>query len=235
MKYHNPFCDLTKFESALWITSSAVVTVSFIISPLHNYLTLAASLTGVTALIFMAKGYVIGQALTIAFSILYGIISFSQRYYGEMLTYLGMSAPAALLSLISWMRHKFNNSKEVKVSSISRTRAILCVPLTVTVTAFFYFILKLLGNANLIVSTISVTTSFVASYLTFCRSPFYALAYASNDIVLIVLWSAACINDISCVPMVLCFVMFLVNDLYAFFNWQRIKKKQNSISEKLSS
>ena len=99
--------------------------------------------------------------------------------------------------------------------------------LSAITTLVFYYILKALGNANLLFSTISITTSFAASYLTYCRSPYYALAYAANDIVLIVLWVLASLSDISYLPMIFCFVMFLVNDLYGFYNWQRIQKKQN--------
>lgn len=94
------------------------------------------------------------------------------------------------------------------------------------VTVAFYFILRALGNASLLVSTVSVTTSFAASYLTWCRSPWYAIGYAANDLVLIVLWAAASAQDISHLPMAVCFVMFFVNDLYGFVSWRRMQRRQ---------
>ncbi len=66
----------------------------------------------------------------------------------------------------------------------------------------------------------------MASALTFLRSPYYALFYAANDIVLIVLWSLASAENISYIPMVICFSCFFINDLYGFINWQRMKKRQ---------
>ena len=65
-----------------------------------------------------------------------------------------------------------------------------------------------------------------AVYLTFRRSPYFALAYAANDIVLIVLWILASISDIRYVSVVVCFVAFLFNDVYSFIRWQRMKKRQ---------
>ncbi|MBQ8412959.1 MAG: nicotinamide mononucleotide transporter, partial [Lachnospiraceae bacterium] len=100
------------------------------------------------------------------------------------------------------------------------------VLLATVVTVVFYFILEWLGNANLLVSTISITTSFVASYLTYLRSPYYAIGYSANDIILIILWIMATIESISYLPMVFCFVMFLANDLYGYYNWQRMRKRQ---------
>lgn len=227
MKIKNPFKALTKFEFALWLSSVAAVIISFLISP-QNPLSFIASLIGATALIFVAKGYVLGQILTVVFAVFYGIISFELRYYGEMITYLFMTSPIAIMAVVSWIKNPFEQSNEVKVNRMSKRQLFFMALLTAAVTFVFYFILKALGNANLWLSTVSVTTSFSASYLTFMRSPFYAVAYAANDIVLIALWVLAAIKDISYLPMIICFVLFLVNDIYGFVNWQRMQKRQEA-------
>lgn len=226
MRLKNPFKDLTKFELGLWITSVVVIIVSYIISGGEDVLTIIASLIGVTALIFVAKGYVLGQVLTVIFAVFYGIISFIFRYYGEMITYLCMTAPIAIMAMVSWMRNPYEDTKEVKVSHITKKQVRTMIMLATVVTIAFYFILGWLGNANLLVSTISITTSFIASYLTYLRSPYYAIGYSANDIVLIILWIMATIESISYLPMVFCFVMFLANDLYGYYNWQRMRKRQ---------
>ncbi len=226
MKFQNPFRDLTKFEWGLWLTSMAVIIISFFFSGGENRLTIISSLIGVTSLIFIAKGYVIGQVLMVIFAVFYGIISFYFQYYGEMITYLGMSGPIAAITVISWLRHPYEDTKEVEVSRLTKKKLASIAVLTVIVTVIFYFILGALGNANLIVSTLSVTTSFSASYLTYLRSPYYALVYAANDAVLIVLWILASIENISYLPMIFCFLMFFINDLYGFYSWRKMQKRQ---------
>ncbi len=218
--------SLTLFERVLWTLSAAVVCATFFIFKSTDYLTLCASLIGVTALIFVAKGHAVGQFLTIVFAIVYGIISFRFKYYGEMITYLCMSAPMALVSMISWIKHPYRDSDEVTVNRMTKKQIAVMLIFAAATTAAFYFILKALGNASLGVSTVSVTTSFFASYLTAMRSPYYALGYAANDLVLIVLWTIAAAKDIGSVPMVACFVMFAANDLYGFFNWKSMEKNQ---------
>ncbi len=228
MKKHNPFRSLSKFESTLWIISSITVASSYLASPSKDYLSLIASLIGVTALIFVSKGFAIGQVLTVVFAVFYGIISFYFKYYGEMITYLFMTSPIAILSVISWIKHPYKKTAEVTVNRMTKKQVFIMFLLAFTTTALFYFILKYIGNENLLFSTFSITTSFVASYLTLMRSPYYALAYALNDIVLIVLWSLAAIADIKYLPMIICFIMFLLNDAYGFYNWKRIQKRQQS-------
>ena len=229
MRLKNPFKDLTKFELSLWLTSIIVIIVSFAISGGDDILTIIASIIGVTALIFVAKGYVIGQVLTVVFAVFYGIISYFFRYYGEMITYLCMTAPIAVMAVISWIKNPYEGTKEVKVSHVTKKQVIIMMLLAGITTFAFYFILKAMDNANLLFSTISITTSFLASYLTFLRSPYYAVAYSANDVVLIVLWTMATLEDRSYLPMILCFVMFLINDMYGFFNWKRMRIRQENI------
>jgi len=230
-KITNPFRRLSPFEWGLWLTSLTVVTLSFLLSPERDLLSLFTSLIGVTALIFVSKGMVFGQVLCVIFAIAYGIVSYYFSYYGEMITYLGMSAPAAVASIISWLKNPYGDGKEVAVARLTKRNVALTATGTVLASVLFYFILGALDTANLIASTISVTTSFIASYLTFLRSPFYALGYAANDIVLIVLWVMAALSDSSYIPMVICFVMFFANDMYGFFNWRRIQSRQFSASQ----
>ena len=229
MRFKNPFKDLTKFELGLWLISVTVIIVSFAISGGGDILTIIASLIGVTALIFVAKGYVIGQILTVVFAVFYGIISYYFRYYGEMITYLCMTAPIAMMAVVSWIKNPYEGTKEVKVNHVNKKQVLIMSVLAALVTLAFYFILKAMGNANLLFSTISITTSFLASYLTFLRSPYYAVAYSANDVVLIVLWTMATLEDRSYLPMILCFVMFLINDMYGFLNWRRMRIRQENI------
>ena len=123
--------DFTGTEIVLWISSVILILVSFLIFGGSSYISLIASLIGVTALIFIAKDF---------------------------------------------------------------------------------------NTANLIPSTLSVTTSFMAVFLTFKRSPFYAFWYAANDVILIVLWSLAVAENISYMSVVVCFVAFFANDIYGFAN-----------------
>ena len=209
----------SKGEIMLWCLSIMLIIISFLVFDRENYLTLTASVVGATALIFNAKGNPAGQLLTVVFSILYGIISFTFAYYGEMITYLGMTAPMAVFAFLSWLRNPYGgNRAEVKVNRLKEREPVFMLALTAVITFIFYFILKFFA----------VTTSFLAVYLTFRRSAYFALAYAANDIVLIVLWTLAVLSDISYLSVIVCFIMFLVNDMYGYISWTKMQKRQAS-------
>lgn len=223
------FGCFSRAEWAIWLGSVLFITVSFVLFDRANYLTLSASVIGVTSLIFNAKGNAIGQLLMIVFSLLYSAISYSFAYYGEMITYLGMTLPMAIFALIAWLRNPYEGNKaEVKINTLCAREYAFMGLAAILVTVIFYFVLKSCHTANIIPSTLSVTTSFLAAYLTLRRSPYFALAYAANDVVLIVLWCLASFTNQRYVSVAVCFATFLCNDFYGFVSWKKMRARQTA-------
>lgn len=224
---HNPFAYLKKREWCLWVISLIVVALSNVLAGKADPITLSATLIGVTALIFVARGDVWGQILTVVFSILYAINSYSFRYYGEMITYLGMTAPIAVFSIITWLKNPGAEEKNtVQISRLTRKTTLIMLLSCTAVTVIFGYILKILDTPNLAFSILSIVTSYLASFLMLNRISYYALAYAANDVVLIILWIFASLDNISYLPMIACFLMFLANDIYGFASWKKREQKQ---------
>ena len=218
----HPWKTLTPREWRLWGVSILAVTLSDLASGGPDSLTLAAAWVGVTSLILAAKGNVWAQILMIVFSILYGVISFRFHYWGEMITYLGMTLPMAVWSTVTWLKNPSKeNGSEVAIQTLARRHLAALAASTVAVAAVFYYILKLLDTPNLFFSTVSIITSFLAAALTMLRSSYYAVGYAANDVVLIVLWVMASMENPAYIPVAVNFTIFLLNDLYGFISWKK--------------
>lgn len=223
----NPWKELSVKEWWLWSISMLIVTVSNLVGGSFDVLTLAATWVGITSLIFAAKGNVWAQFLMVAFSILYGIISFRFRYWGEMITYLGMTLPMAVWSAVTWLRNPSAGSEsEVAIRKLEKKHFLFLLVLSIVVTGAFYFILRWLETPNIVFSTLSVTTSFLAASLTMLRSSYYALGYAANDLVLIVLWGLAAAKDPVYIPVIINFMIFFMNDMYGFISWKKRERTQ---------
>ena len=226
------FRYFSRTDAVLWGISVFMIVLSAAVFRGGSVLAVIASLIGVTSIIINAKGHPAGQLMMIFFALFYGYISWTFSYYGEMMTYLGMTGPMALFSFITWLRNPFKEGRaEVRVNSLSTAETVFMCLLTAGVTLIFFYILRFFHTANLLPSTVSVTTSFAAVYLTMRRSAFFSLVYAMNDIVLIVLWAMASTEDVSYVSVLICFVMFLVSDIYGFVCWMNMKKRQAAENE----
>ena len=137
------FRSFTGFEWALWIGSVAVTVAAFLLTGNTQYYYLFGSVLGATALILVSKGNVAGQILVVFFSIFYAAVSYRLRYFGEMITYLGMSLPIAVVAVVTWLKNPFRGNKtEVTVNHISASEYVLLVLGGIAVTVAFYFILR---------------------------------------------------------------------------------------------
>lgn len=216
---------MTKKECILWIGSLILLVGTEVLAGNIDTLTTVAAFIGITSLIFAAQGNVWSPVLMVVFCILYGIISYEFRYWGELITYVFMSLPMAVWSIYTWMKNS-NKGGRVKIRQMTgKLFFVLCI-ITIAVTVVFYVILKLLHTPNLIFSTISVSTSFLAASFTLLRSSYYALGYAANDLVLIVLWLLASMQDLGYLPVAMNFFIFFVNDMYGFICWKKREKKE---------
>lgn len=229
MNLKNAWTYFTPAEKALWAGSVLLIIGSFLLFGGDSWLTLAASLIGVTSLLFNAKANPLGPLLMVLFSALYGVISFRFAYYGEMLTYVGMTGPMSAMALVSWLKNPYQGQRaQVRIARLTKKACLVIALLCAAVTAAFYFILRAFGTANLLPSTASVTTSFLAVALTYRRSALFALAYAANDLVLILLWSLAARSSLSYISVAVCFAVFLVNDSYTYINWRKLQRHQEA-------
>ena len=221
---------MTKKEWILWILSMAAIALSAAVSAAltgkPDHLTLAAALIGVTSLIFAASGNAWAQILMIFFCILYGMISHQFCYWGEMITYLGMSLPMAVWSLVTWLSHPSENGGKVEIQRLSRRQVTVLLLSAAVVTAVFSLLLYRLNTPKLIMSCVSIATSYLAAALTMLRSSYYAAGYAANDIVLILLWVYVSMENPLYLTVAVNFAIFLINDFYGFLQWKKREKLQ---------
>lgn len=227
-KLNNPFRHMEKREMLLWIFSMTVVVITNFFMGDFDLLTFIATSVGVTSLVFAAMGNIWSPILAAVFSILYAIISYKFRYWGELITYGGMTLPMAVWSTVTWFKNPSEDDGNVVQSrKLTANMGTLVILASLGVTALFYFILSALDTPNIWFSTFSVTTSFIAATFTMLRTSYYAVAYASNDIILIVLWTLASLQNPVYIPVVANFAIFFVNDIYGFICW----KKREPVNE----
>lgn len=231
MKIHNPFKTLTLFEWILMIVSIIVVTISFIIPSEKDVTSFISSLFGVVSLIFLAKGNVFGQFLCLIFSGLYAVVAFTNKLYGEVIIFACITLPICLGQIISWIRHPFKDGNEVEVSKTSWKTLLICTAIAVSISVCVYFLLNAFNTELLILSTLSFAFSLLGSTLGFFRSSYFCVAFVFNDVVVITMWALKAYENISLLPTVFCFVMFLLNDIYGVINWKRMEKKQSIINQ----
>ena len=218
--------DWNKSEKILLFGSIILVSLVAIIFK-SDLLTTICSIEGIITVLLLAKGKNLGQVFGVIITILYSIVSFRNKFYGEVIIYIVLMLPMYIICIISWARHQNKKTNTVDVNKIDSKECFLVFITSVVVFIGIYFLLKSFNTNELIVSTISVVASLFAVYLQIRRSRFSFYFYIINDLILIVLWGIPVIlGNLLILPMVFNPIINLINDSYGVYNWKRLEKEQ---------
>lgn len=222
----------TPFEWSLWLICVSAILIVFFVTGSTDYLQLCCAIFGVTSLAFMNKASFFGPILLLAATFFYAYVSYQVAYYGELVISLALMAPLEIVSIVSWLTHRYGKKGEqVQINHVNGMEIVFAVLGSALLSFGFYFLLRHWNTNNLLVSTLSIFTSALGAYFQIRRSRLYALSYGANDLILILLWTLMCLEDIHFLPMVVYSVSFLANDIYGFINWTRIQRRQKQKEE----
>ena len=215
------FKDWTKFEIGLLLTSIIVVLGSGIFAK-SNLLVIMSSIAGVSCALTQAKGKVISQFIGLIVVVLYSMVSFQNRYYGEVLIYVFLMFPLFVGGIISWIKNVNKENDTVNKNDLKPKEWIVLAIISVVMFVVLYYLLKYFNTDQLLVSTLSMLTVLFATYLVARRSKYGFLFYMANDIILIILWGLPIIyGNLALIPMVCEPVINLINDTYGWRSWNK--------------
>lgn len=219
------FKDWNKFEISFLICGLLASITSAIMFNGTIIDTIYTSLYLITALL-MSKGKVESYFVGFVSVFFYGIVSYNQGYYGELIITVFLTFPIMIIGIISWLRHQ-DKEDTVIISSLSKKEITIVLLSQLVLFWIYYFLLKLFNTDLLVISTISVVTSVLASYFESRRSELSLFCYIANDLVIITLWLIPIINgQTELISVLVGPVLLLINDIYGSYNWSRLKKKQ---------
>lgn len=178
-----------------------------------------------TALL-LAKGKYACYIIGIISTFFYAYVSYSNSYYGEVIISMCCTLPLMIFGLINWLKHQ-DNTKTVVIKDMTIKEFVIVLLSQVILFMGYYYILKLFNTNNILVSTFSIVASLIATYLTARRSEYGFVGFIINDLILIALWGIPIFTgNLSIIPVVLCPILLLINDIYGAYNWKKIKIEQ---------
>jgi nicotinamide mononucleotide transporter PnuC len=135
-----------------------------------------------------------------------------------------------IIGIRSWLKHQDEKDDVVIISSLSKLEIILAFASQLVLFWLYYFILKIFNTDLLIISSLSVVTSVLASYFEARRSELSLYCYIANDFIIITLWFIPIIGgNTGLIPVLVGPLLLLVNDIYGSINWNRMKRRQKML------
>ena len=226
------FKEWTKFEKTLSFGSIFIIILVGIVFK-SDILTTSCSVVGVITAFLHAKGKNLGQVFGLLITALYSVVSFKNKYFGEVLIYLTIMLPMYIIGIISWARHKNIETNSVEINRVKKKELGIIIILSGFIYIGIYYLLRFFNTNELIISTASVLISMLAMYFQVRRSRYSFSFYLINDIILTLLWGIPVIKgNLLLFPMFINPIINLISDIYGLHNWKRIEKIQKKSSIK---
>ena len=219
------FKDWTKFEIFLLLSSIAIIIFLGVFCK-STILTIICSITGILCALMQAKGKIMSQFIGLVLVVLYSILSFENKYYGEVLIYIFIMLPLFVSGIISWIKNVDKETNIVNENELLKKEWIILTTISIILFIGLYYLLKYFNTSQLFVSTLSMVTSLFATYLVARRSKYGFLFYIGNDIILFILWGMPVIyGQLILIPMLISPLIYFINDSYGWISWNRRAKK----------
>lgn len=227
MKYiSNYFKDWNLFEK-LYLFVGILVGILTSIIFIGTVIDSLYTITYLTTAILMSKGKVESYFVGFFSVFFYGIVSYNQGYYGELLITIFLTFPIMIIGIISWLRHQDKEDDVVIINTLSKKEIILVIGSQLFLFWVYYFLLKMFNTDLLILSSCSIVTSVLASYFEARRSELSLFCYIANDLILITLWIIPIIKgNTTLISVLVGPILLLINDIYGSYNWKKLKNKQ---------
>lgn len=225
------FYDWTKFEITLLVISLISVGITGIICN-SSLLTIICSIAGILCALTQAKGKVISQFIGLLIVVLYSILSFQNKFYGEVIIYVFIMFPLFISGIISWIKNLNKETNTVNENKLYKKEWILLTIISIVLFVLLYYLLKYFNTSQLLVSTLSLVTSLFATYLVSRRSKYGFLFYIGNDIILFILWGGQVVKgNFALIPILVNPIINFINDSYAWKSWNKREKREENKNE----
>ena len=219
------FKDWTKFEILFLFIGTLL---ALILTPVFNgtIIDLLYTLLYFWTALLLAKGKYSCYIIGIISTFFYAYVSYTNSYYGEIIISMFCTLPLMIVGLINWLKNQ-DDTNTVIIKEITKKELIIVLLSQVIMFSGYYYLLKYFNTSNLFVSTLSIVASLIATYLTARRSEYGFIGFIINDLILITLWGLPVINgNLNLIPVLLCPVLLLINDIYGVYNWKKLKELQ---------
>jgi len=209
--YLNPF---------QWFLITGMVFTSYLAGGLYDPISAICSIAGVVCVVLVGKGSIHNYLFGVVNVVLYIIISYNAKLYGETMLNVLYYLPIQFIGFFLWKR---NISKDnlVFARNLSKSRFALVVLVSILSIIVYAQVLVCLGDVSPYLDSTTTVLSIVAQILMLLRLSEQWLLWVVVNVCSIAMWLMVYISGTeSALIMALMWTFYLINSVYGYINWR---------------
>ncbi len=221
------FKDWTLFEKIITVVGLITSTILGILngSSIPSFI---SSYCNIFNAILSSKGKIASYYFGIIGTLIYIYISFTERYYSEVITSALIVLPITIYGLINWNRNRNDKGdSDVKIEKLDTKGILIPILSQVIMAGPYYMMLKYFNNDLLIIQTLSMCITILAFYFMAKASPLSFVFFILSSLTKVVMWINPLLHgNLKNLPLFISSLVFVITDTYGLINWNRMARQQ---------
>ena len=208
----------------IWLLLATAVILGLSIYWKDSMTGIWAALTGIWCVILTGKGKLSSFWVGTVNTILYAVVAWQARYWGEVMLNLIYYVPMNFVGLYMWSKNMNKQTEEVLKERMSFKGSVLAYTCVIAGTLGYGVILNLMNGTLPFIDSMSTVFSIFAQFLCVKRYMEQWVLWIVVDIVTVIMWVYAFINGTGDMATVLMWSIYLINAIIMFAKWKKDTK-----------
>ena len=205
----------------IWFLVATVVILSVSVYWKDSIVATFAALTGIWCVILTGKGKLSSFWFGSINTVLYAIIAWEAKYWGEVMLNLIYYVPMNFVGLYMWSKNMNKETEEVVKKRLSLKKSIMSYGLVIVGTLGYGLFLKVLNGTLPFVDSMSTVFSVFAQFLCVKRYMEQWVLWVIVDVVTVIMWIYAFVNGTGDMATVLMWSIYLINAIFMLIKWKK--------------
>lgn len=210
-----------KLAEVLWLLVACLVILALSIYWQDTFMGIVSALTGVACVICTGKGKLSAYLFGLINCVLYAIISYKAKLYGETMLNALYYVPMQFIGFYIWSKNMNKETNEVNKIHMTNKVRIFWLATMIIATIGYGFILKWMGDAMPFVDSFTTVSSVVAMIVSVMMYSEQWWIWIVVDVFTVYMWLVNFIQGSENMATLLMWVVYLANAIIMCVKWEK--------------
>lgn len=216
----NELSGWKRWEVAWMIVACAIITGLSIFWG-DSLMGIISAVTGVLCVICTGKGKLSAYTFGLVNCVLYAIISYNAKLYGETMLNALYYVPMQFVGFYVWNKHMDENTKEVEKRHMTGKGRVLLLIVMALATYLYGLLLAYLGDAMPFVDSFTTVSSVIAMIISVKMLAEQWWVWVAVDVFSVYMWWCNFTNGSDNMATLLMWVVYLGNAIIMLVKWEK--------------
>lgn len=209
----------------LWLFSASIIIAGLSIYWKDSIMGIISATTGVACVVLTGKGKLFAYLFGLINCVLYAIISYKAKLYGETMLNALYYVPMQFVGFYVWKKNMNSETHEVKKKHMSNKERLIYLMVMIILTVTYGLILKQLGDAMPFIDSFTTVTSVIAMIISVKMFSEQWWLWTFVDIFSVYMWWCNFRAGSDNIATLLMWAVYLGNAIIMCIKWEKEIKK----------